>query len=80
MKAIIFLKKNIIFFFLYYLLIFTIFFDLLFSKHKYDYTFFIKSKETLNKITENLYQQNIINNKFLFKLFVRITFAEKKLK
>ena len=80
MKAIIFLKKNIIFFFFYYLLIFTIFFDLLFSKHKYDYTFFIKSKETLNKITENLYQQNIINNKFLFKLFVRITFAEKKLK
>ncbi len=80
MKAIIFLKKNIIFFFLYSFLIFTIFFDLLFSKHKYDYTFFIKSKETLNKITENLYQQNIINNKFLFKLFVRITFAEKKLK
>jgi len=74
------IKKNIYIFFLYFFLIFLLIFDLVFTKYQYTHTFLIKRNQTLSDITENLYKEKIINNKFLFKLTVRLILAEKVLK
>ena len=74
------IKKNIYIFFLYFFLIFLLIFYLVFTKYQYTHTFFIKRNQTLSDITENLYKEKIINNKFFFKLTVRLTLAEKVLK
>ena len=67
-------------FFLYFFLILLLIFDLVFTKYKYTHTFFIKRNQTLSYITTNLYKEKIINNKFFFKLAVRLALAEKILK
>ena len=74
------IKKNIYIFFLYFFLIFLLIFDLIFTKYQYKHTFFIKNNENLTDITSNLYKETIINNKFFFKLAVRVALAEKVLK
>ena len=80
MKSMYSIKKNIYIFFLYFFLIFLLIFDLVFTKYQYTHTFFIKRNQYLNDITTNLYKEKIINNKFFFKLTVRLTLAEKVLK
>lgn len=74
------IKKHMYIFFLYFFLILLLIFDLVFTKYKYTHTFFIKRNQTLSYITTNLYKEKIINNKFFFKLAVRLALAEKILK
>ena len=74
------IKKNIYIFFLYFFLIFLLIFDLVFTKYQYTHTFFIKRNQTLSDITENLYKEKIIDNKFFFKFIIRLTLADKTLK
>ena len=80
MNKINFIKKNLEIFLIFFFLVCLLIFDLIFQKFNYNYTFLIRSDETLNNISHNLYQENIIKNKFLFKFFVRITKSDKKLK
>ncbi len=78
---ILFLIKNYNKIFLsYFFLIFLFFFEFFFSKYEYKHTFFITPNESLNTITENLYKQRIIDNKFFFKLFIFLSLSEKKIK
>ena len=74
------IKRHIYILFLYFFLIFLLIFDLIFTKYQYKHTFFIKNNENLTDITSNLYKETIINNKFFFKLAVRLALAEKVLK
>jgi len=80
MKIIFLIKKNIYIFFLYILLIFLLIFDLTFTKYEYAHIFLIKRNQTLNNITENLYKEKMIDNKFFFKSMVYLTLSQKKLK
>ena len=57
MKNMYSIKKNIYIFFLYFFLIFLLIFDLVIRKYEYTHTFFIKSNQTLNRITKNLYKE-----------------------
>jgi len=76
-----FLIKNYNKIFLSYFFIFILFFfELFFSKYEYKQTFFITPNESLNTISNNLYKENIIDNKFFFKLFVYLSLSEKKIK
>ena len=74
------LKRNKNIFFLYFFLIFLLVFDLVFTKYKYTHTFFVKRNNTLNQITESLYKERIIDNKFFFKFLIFSSLSQKILK
>ena len=80
MKNINLMKKNINIFFLYFFLFFLIIFNLFFTRYEYTHTFLIERNQSLKKISNNLYKEGIINNKFFFEFIVYINLSQKKLK
>ena len=80
MKIIYLIKKYIYIYILFLFLFFLLIFDLFFLKYPYSHSFFIKPNQTLEKITNNLYKEAVIDNKFFFKSLIKLIFAEKKLK
>ena len=80
MKKIYLIKKNINIFFIFFLLIILLITDLIFTKYDFTHTFLIKPNQSLNKITNNLYKERIIENEFFFKFFVVLSMSQKKLK
>ena len=74
------IKRYIYIFFLYFFLIFLLIFDLVFTKYPYTHTFFVKTNQTLNQITINLYKEKIIDNKFFFKFLIYSSLSQKILK
>jgi len=68
--------------FLSFLILFNIFYSLFFSydKNIEKVSFTIEPGMKLNEISEQLYYEGIISNKFAFKLWNKINFLEKKIK
>tara|TARA_Y200000002_G_scaffold152699_1_gene126213 strand:+ start:1056 stop:1997 length:942 start_codon:yes stop_codon:yes gene_type:complete len=68
--------------FLSFLILFNIFYSLFFSydKNIEKVSFIIEPGMKLNEISEQLYYEEIISNKFAFKLWNKINFLEKKIK
>jgi len=68
--------------FLSFLILFNLFYSLFFSfdKNLEKVSFVIEPGMKLNEISEQLYQENIISNKFAFNLWNKINFLEKKIK
>lgn len=68
--------------FLSFLILFNIFYSLFFSydKNIEKVSFIIEPGMKLNEISEQLYYEEIISNKFAFKLWNKINFLERKIK
>ena len=68
--------------FLSFLILFNIFYSLFFSydKNIEKVSFIIDPGMKLNEISEQLYYEEIISNKFAFKLWNKINFLERKIK
>ena len=68
--------------FLSFLILFNIFYSLFFSydKNIEKVSFIIEPGMKLNEISEQLYYEGIISNKFAFKLWNKINFLERKIK
>ena len=68
--------------FLSFLILFNIFYSLFFSydKNIEKVSFIIEPGTKLNEISEQLYYEEIISNKFAFKLWNKINFLERKIK
>ena len=68
--------------FLSFLILFNIFYSLFFSydKNIEKVSFIIEPGMKLNEISEQLHYEEIISNKFAFKLWNKINFLEKKIK
>ena len=68
--------------FLSFLILFNIFYSLFFSydKNIEKVSFVIEPGMKLNEISEQLYYEEIISNKFAFKLWNKINFLERKIK
>ena len=68
--------------FLSFLILLNIFYSLFFSfdKHIEKLSFIIEPGMQLNEISEQLYNEKIISNKFAFKLWNKINFLERKIK
>ena len=68
--------------FLSFLILFNIFYSLFFSydKNIEKVSFVIEPGMKLNEISEQLYHEEIISNKFAFKLWNKINFLERKIK
>ena len=74
------MNKELIF--LSFLILFNIFYSLFFSydKNIEKVSFIIEPGMKLNEISEQLYYEEIISNKFAFKLWNKINFLERKIK
>jgi len=75
-----FKNKKFYIFLVYFFLCFLIFYDLYFNRVTYSYPILIKTNQTLKEISEFLYKNNIIKNKFFFEFLVHSNLAQTKLK